>query len=90
LKERERRLTEAGGRAYTETAERELKRQCETPWAGGSNGRGFASITYTNALTLWPPGRQMAREAALEARAKFEKREPRLGFDDWMKTRRHK
>jgi hypothetical protein len=32
----------------------------------------------------------MAREAALEARRKFEEQEPQLRFDDWMKKRRRK
>jgi hypothetical protein len=87
LRDRTRRLVEAGDEAYRKTAEIELKKQYETNWAKGSDGRGFASVTYTNALTLWPRGRQMAREAALEARAKFDEREPQLRFEDWMKRR---
>jgi hypothetical protein len=92
LKDRERRLIEAGDEAYRRTAERELAAQYETKFAnsGADDRRGFAEggVTYTTALTLWPRGRAIAREAALEARAEFEKREPQLNFDDWMKRRR--
>jgi hypothetical protein len=88
LKDRERRFLEASDNAYRQTAERELELQYSTNFTGG-DGRGWAEggVTYTNDLTLWPHGRQKAREAALEARAEFDKREPRLSFDDWMKRR---
>jgi hypothetical protein len=91
MKDRERRLLEAGDEAYRKTAERELEAQYKTNFTGG-DGRGWAEdgVRYTNALTLWPFGRQKAREAALEARAEFEKREPLLDFDDWTKRRRRK
>lgn len=89
VKDRERRFLEASDNAYRQTAERELALQYSINFTG-KDGRGWAEggVTYTNELTLWPRGRQMAREAALEARAEFEKREPRLGFDEWMKKRR--
>jgi len=88
LRDRTRRLMEAGDAAYRETAERELKKQYETPWAGG-DGRGYASggVTYTHQLSLWPRGRQMAREAALQARAKFERENPQLDFEAWARRR---
>jgi hypothetical protein len=91
LKDRERRFLEAGDTAYRQTAEAELELQYSTNFTGG-DGKGWAEggVRYTNDLTLWPHGRQKAREAALEARAEFEKREPQLGFDDWMKRRRRK
>ena len=89
LKDRERRFLEAGDTAYRQTAEAELELQYSTKFTGGE-GRGWAEggVTYTNGLTLWPHGRQKAREATLEARAEFDKREPRLSFDDWMKRRK--
>lgn len=88
LRDRTRRLVEAGDEAYRRTAERELAGQYSMEFTG-KDGMGFADggVTFTNALTLWPYGRQKAREAALEARAKFEEREPQLRFEDWMKRR---
>jgi hypothetical protein len=54
-KDRERRLMEAGDRAYTETVERELEAQYHVKYAnsGPDDRRGFAEggVTYTNALT---------------------------------------
>jgi hypothetical protein len=91
LRDRARRLDEAGDAAYRETAERELKAQYDVKFTG-SEGRGWAEggVRTTNALTLWPFGRQRAREAALQAREEFEKREPQLDFEDWMKRRKRK
>jgi hypothetical protein len=89
LKDRVRRLVEAGDEAYRQTAERELKAQYDVKFTG-ADGQGWAEggVRYTNALVLWPYGRQKAREAALEAREEFEKREPLLRFDEWAKRRK--
>ena len=47
-------------------------------------------MRYSNALTLWPRGRQMAREAALKAREEFERKEPQIDWDTWLKRRKRK
>jgi hypothetical protein len=85
LRDRERRLVEAGDVAYRQVAEAELAKQFETKFTGGQ-GRGWAEggVTYTTPLTLWPFGRQKAREAALEAREKFEKENPQLRYEQWV------
>jgi hypothetical protein len=92
VRDRERRLVEAGDQAYRETAERELAAQYDTKFANDPVGRrGFAEggVTFSTRLGLWPPGRARAREAALEAREEFERREPLMRFDEWsMKWRK--
>jgi hypothetical protein len=89
LRDRVRRLVEAGDEAYRRTAERELRAQYDVKFTG-ADGQGWAEngVRYTNALVLWPYGRQKAREAALEAREEFEKREPQLKYDEWVKRRK--
>lgn len=83
-KYRTRRLIEAGDKAYRETAERELKKQYETPPPPSFAEGG---VTYTYPLSLWPGGRANARKAALEAHERFQREEPLLDFTEWQKKR---
>lgn len=84
VRDRERRYREAGESAFQKAVDQAMRDQYTAdPGPGWAEGGRL----YSNALGLWPPGRKFAQEAAEEARAEFERREPLLRFAEWQAQR---
>jgi hypothetical protein len=73
--------------AYEKTAEKELQRQRQTE-PDNREGRGFAFFGGRTALPLGPAGRREAQAVAIEAAAKFEKKNPRPEWDTFVQQRK--